>query len=480
MFTTIVAHDNADGIGKNSSIPWQLKEDLVHFRQLTIGQVVIMGRKTHQSIGRPLMNRINIVISATKQNIPGCIVFNDLYECVRYCFENSNELFKGKKFFVIGGSQIYKWFLENNLVYEEYITEVDCNANCDVFYKVPNQTQYEKCKEIIIKEINPSMRQNNIMQNTESYRCRIEPDIIDLTQDDEDNEDFNGKDFNGKDFNGKDFNGNLNFANLTLDVKVPHVQIEPRAIIVHRQYSNVEEQNFLLLLRKIILQGEKRFDRTHVGTLSLFGEQLTFDLTNGKFPLLTTRKMYIKGIFEELMLFIRGETNTKILEEKNVNVWKGNTSREFLDGCGLQHLPIGDMGHSYGFSMRHFGADYIDCTKDYTGQGFDQLFWVISEIKKNPHSRRLIISLWEPNHMQNAALPPCLYNYQFYVEGQYLSCKMTQRSSDVAVAGGWNIITGTLLTIMIAHVTELNPKKLIWSLGDAQCGKGQGANYPCA
>jgi len=228
-------------------------------------------------------------------------------------------------------------------------------------------------------------------------------------------------------------------------------------------------------MEKILTKGNKRNDRTQVGTYSLFGGELTFDLSNGRFPLMTTRKMFVKGIFEELMLYIRGQTNTKILEEKGVNVWSPNTTRAFLNTRGLSHLPEGDMGHSYGFSMRHFGAQYIDCLTDYTDKGFDQLSWLINEIRTNPFSRRLIISLWEPDRMHQAALPPCLFNYQFYVENPNeddpnsqltLSCKMTQRSSDIAVAGGWNIVTGALFTIMLASVCKLKPKTLIWSLGD--------------
>jgi thymidylate synthase len=220
-------------------------------------------------------------------------------------------------------------------------------------------------------------------------------------------------------------------------------------------------------MKKILDTGYPSDDRTGTGTISLFGERLEFDLSNNKFPLVTTRRMFLRGIFEELMLYIRGQTDNNILAEKKINVWTPNTTREFLDKRGLHQLPTGDMGHSYGFSFRHFGGEYIDCRTDYKGVGYDQLTELIKEIKVNPCSRRLIISLWEPNHMHKAALPPCLYNYQFYVRGEKLSCMMTQRSSDQFMAGGWNVATGALLTIMIAHVCKLSPDRLVWNIGDA-------------
>jgi thymidylate synthase len=340
--------------------------------------------------------------------------------CVKYCSDKKDTEFKDKKFFVIGGGEIFKWFNERNLIGLEYITRVYIDSECDVFYH-PSTLEY---KEEVINVINFE----EITQQLKKSKSEKE-----------------------------------------------NQNIEPTAIIFKRIYINSEELNLLNLMERILIKGNKRNDRTQVGTRSLFGGELTFDLSNGKFPLMTTRKSFVKGIFEELMLYIRGQTNTKILEDKGVNVWKDNTTRTFLNSRNLQHLPEGDMGHSYGFSMRHFGAKYIDCHTDYTGQGFDQLTWLINEIKTNPFSRRLIISLWEPDRINQAALPPCLFNYQFYIENPdednpnsqlTLSCKMTQRSSDVAVAGGWNIATGALFTIMLASVCKLKPKTLIWSLGD--------------
>jgi thymidylate synthase len=170
------------------------------------------------------------------------------------------------------------------------------------------------------------------------------------------------------------------------------------------------------------------------------------------------------------MFFLRGQTDNKILEDKNVRIWTQNTTRGFLDGRGLHHLAEGDMGATYGFLFRHHGARYIDCKTDYAGQGFDQLREVIRLLKEDPYSRRIIINLWDPSSMCNMSLPPCAYNYQFYVDfvggRKLLTCKLTQRSSDISLAGGWNIASAALLTYMLARCTGMEPARLIWSTGD--------------
>lgn len=224
------------------------------------------------------------------------------------------------------------------------------------------------------------------------------------------------------------------------------------------------EKDFLNIIEDVLLTTTPRKNRTSSNTLNIFGRSLRFDVSKS-FPLLTTRKMFFRGIFEELMFFIRGQTDSKILEEKNIAIWKANTTKEFLQSRNLPYNE-GDMGHTYGFSLRNFGAKYIDCNTEPFPRGFDQLQYVINEIKTNPTSRRLVISLWEPNHFEDATLPPCLYGYQFYVEDDELSCIATQRSSDIVVAGGWNIAFSSLFLVLIASVTNLKPKNLIWNVGD--------------
>jgi len=247
-------------------------------------------------------------------------------------------------------------------------------------------------------------------------------------------------------------------------------------VLYRYERCNQYEYDLLTLLRSIISTGERRIDRTGTGTLSLFGSQMEIDIS-AQFPLITTRKMSLRMIFEELMMFIRGQTDSKVLEQRNVNVWSGNTTRSFLDSRGLYHYREGDMGPTYGFMFRHAGADYRGCDTNYTGQGYDQLLEAIRLIRTDPYSRRIMINLWDSSKLDQMALPPCGFNYQFYVsdpEGaKLLSCKITQRSSDISLAGGWNIASGALLTYMIARMTGTIPHKLIWSVGDVHIYSNQ-------
>src|SRR5579885_2484119 len=163
---------------------------------------------------------------------------------------------------------------------------------------------------------------------------------------------------------------------------------------------NAEEQDYLNLLGKILCDGSTRTDRTGVGTKGVFGTQLRFSLENNKVPMLTTKKMFVKGVIEELLFFLRGETDTKKLEAKGINIWKGNTTREFLDKRGLKDLPEGDMGKGYGFQWRRFGertemlGDILGISEScpHKFEGTDQLAQVINTLKTNPTDRRIIIS----------------------------------------------------------------------------------------
>jgi len=224
---------------------------------------------------------------------------------------------------------------------------------------------------------------------------------------------------------------------------------------------------YLNLIRKIIESGNQRGDRTGTGTLSLFGAQMRFSLRNGTFPLLTTKKVFYRGIAEELFWFIRGSTSAKELQDKNVRIWDGNSSREFLDSIGLHDREEGDLGPVYGFQWRHFGAEYTDMHADYSGKGVDQLAEVINRIKTKPNDRRIIMCAWNPADLNKMALPPCHCLVQFYVADGELSCQLYQRSADMGLGVPFNIASYALLTVMIAHVTGLTPGDFVHTLGDA-------------
>jgi thymidylate synthase len=158
-----------------------------------------------------------------------------------------------------------------------------------------------------------------------------------------------------------------------------------------------EEQQYLSLIRRVIDEGEVRPDRTGTGTLSIFAPPaFRFSLADDTLPLLTTKRTFLRAIVEELLWFIRGCTDARVLSQKGIKIWDGNGSKEFLEKRGLGHRRGGDLGPVYGFQWRHFGASYVDCDTDYTGQGVDQLKECIRKIKDDPTDRRIILSAWNP------------------------------------------------------------------------------------
>lgn len=186
----------------------------------------------------------------------------------------------------------------------------------------------------------------------------------------------------------------------------------------------------------------------------------------GQFPLLTTKQVFWRGVAEELLWFIKGSTDARLLQQKNVRIWDGNSTREFLDAAGFKHRQVGDLGPVYGFQWRHYGAKYGTCNDDYSGVGIDQLRGIIERIKTNPTDRRIIMTAWNPSQLSEMALPPCHCLVQFYVDNGELSCQLYQRSADMGLGVPFNIASYALLTYMIAHVTNLKPGDFIHSLGD--------------
>ncbi|GJJ06456.1 Membrane protein tms1 [Clathrus columnatus] len=242
-----------------------------------------------------------------------------------------------------------------------------------------------------------------------------------------------------------------------------------------------EEVQYLDLVRNILDKGAPRPDRTGTGTISLFAPpSFRFSLADSTLPLLTTKRVFLRGIVEELLWFVKGATDSTLLSSKGVKIWDGNGSREFLDKRGLTHRREGDLGPIYGFQWRHFGAKYENCDKDYTGEGVDQLKEVIRKIREDPTDRRIIMSAWNPADLPSMALPPCHMFCQFYVHlpppsdptsKPKLSCLMYQRSADLGLGIPFNIASYALLTHMIAKVTDTDAHELIIQLGDAHVYK---------
>lgn len=232
------------------------------------------------------------------------------------------------------------------------------------------------------------------------------------------------------------------------------------------------ERPYIDLLNNVLLNGVFRDDRTGTGVYGLFSPPaLNFNVSEF-FPLLTTKKMSLRLIFEELMFFIRGQTNGDILLNKNVNIWSGNGSRDYLNSVGLLDYRENDLGPVYGFQWRHYGASYITCDDDYSDKGYDQLYEVIRMILYEPFSRRIMMTAWNPTDLKKMALPPCHLTVQFYVDDflspkPKLSLKVYQRSCDVGLGIPFNIASYALFLNLLAAVLGMTPNRVILSLGDA-------------
>ena len=205
-------------------------------------------------------------------------------------------------------------------------------------------------------------------------------------------------------------------------------------------------KQYLDLMKHVLDNGARKDDRTGTGTLSVFGHQMRFDLSEG-FPLLTTKKLHVKSIIYELLWFLRGDTNVKYLKENGVNIWN-----EWAD-------ERGDLGPVYGAQWRGWRAA--------DGRVIDQISQVVGQIKSNPDSRRLIVSAWNVGELDRMALMPCHLLFQFYVAGGKLSCQLYQRSADIFLGLPFNIASYSLLTMMMAQVCDLMPGDFIHTLGDA-------------
>lgn len=206
-------------------------------------------------------------------------------------------------------------------------------------------------------------------------------------------------------------------------------------------------RNYLDQLRFVLENGADGSDRTGTGTRSVFGMQTRYDLRVG-FPLLTTKKMFMRGIYEELLWFLRGDTNSNSLEAEGVNIW-----REWKDP------DTGDLGPIYGKQWVSWEGK--------SGRVHNQIADVIDRINTDPHSRRLIVSAWNVDDIDRMALPPCHTLFQFYVRNGELSCQLYQRSADMFLGVPFNIASYSLLTHMVAHVTNLQPATFIHTIGDA-------------
>ncbi|XP_030950567.1 bifunctional dihydrofolate reductase-thymidylate synthase-like isoform X3 [Quercus lobata] len=443
-YQVVVAATRDMGIGKDGKLPWRLPSDLKFFKELTMTtsdpgkkNAVVMGRKTWESIPpkyRPLPGRLNVVLArsgnfdiATAEDVVTC---GNIPSALKLLAESPYSL-SIERVFIIGGGQILRETLNAPQCAAIHITEIETSIECDTFIPTIDFSVFQPWYS------SPPLVENNIQYSFASYvRVRSSPIEAHASR-------------------SKDSN----------KFEVERFTFLPKMI-----FERHDEYMYLKLVDEIISSGTQKDDRTGTGTLSKFGCQMRFNLRRS-FPLLTTKRVFWRGVVEELLWFISGSTNAKVLQEKGVNIWDGNASRDYLDRIGLSDREEGDLGPIYGFQWRHFGARYTNMHADYTGQGFDQLLDVIDKIKNRPDDRWIILSAWNPSDLNLMALPPCHMFAQFYVANGELSCQMYQRSADIGLGVPFNVASYALLTYMIAQVCGLTPGEFIHIIGDAHVYK---------
>ena len=228
-----------------------------------------------------------------------------------------------------------------------------------------------------------------------------------------------------------------------------------------------EEYQYLNLLKDIINEGDVVNGRNGK-TICGIGSALHFSLENGKIPILTTKKTAWKTCFKELLWFINGKMDNKILNEMNVHIWDGNSTPEFMEKCGLSHYRDGDLGSLYGHQWRFWNAPYEGCDADYTGKGIDQLENCINMLRdpEQRYSRRIIVSAWNPEQISGGVLPSCHNFFQFHVVDNKLSCTLYARSQDIGLGQPFNICSYACLTHIIANMVDLQPHEFILYAGN--------------
>uniref|UniRef100_A0A6C0CZ40 thymidylate synthase n=1 Tax=viral metagenome TaxID=1070528 RepID=A0A6C0CZ40_9ZZZZ len=412
----IVSVNNNNIIGIDNDLLIHSKEDLKNFAMITKysesdkPNMVIMGYNTWSSIpNRPLKDRVNIVI--TKNHITEFNNTDDLKAFVT--FDNFMEWFDSNKInynkcFIIGGSSIYNTVFKNYIDYIELIYITKFNHSLDY--------SREDIQQGSITYFNHNLSKFKLIESTNEYS---------------------------------------NVKLLGVDTGMEHTYLT----YIHSDMYNYDEYQYLELL-KDILNSDKKPTRNG-DVYSKFGVRMEFDLRNG-FPLLTTKQMGWKTVLRELLWFISGSTDNSELQSKKVHIWDKNA--DDFEERGLYEKN--DLGPVYGFQWRHFGGEYINCkTPPYNG--IDQLKYIIDTIKTDPHSRRLILSSWNPVDIPNMALPPCHVLVQFNIEGQYIDAQLYQRSGDMFLGVPFNITSYSFLLHIIGSITGYKPRKFVHVIGDA-------------
>lgn len=456
----IVAYDKFKGIAKKNTIPWKIQSDMNFFMDVTkrpstqdptSPNVVIMGRNTWQAIPsayRGLAGRINIVVSSTMtvaeldaSNTCRTIVYlaKSVADAIDICCSKSTADKLGGDIFICGGAQIYSEAMAKFEIFEYYLTEINHDYQADVFFPY----------DLMDTKTNYLLRKSN------SFKVKdlISDTIVDI-----------------------------NFSVYQINKQNQHTNTPNTPTITLNQSTlntptiNLPEHQYLSLLSDILTNGQFVSTR-NANTWSLFGRNLEFDLSKG-FPLLTTKRVFFRGVCEELFFFLNGYTDTNKLSDIGINIWKANTSEEFLNKCNLPY-KVGDMGPMYGFNLLHFGAKYNGCDCE-SYQGFDQIAYCLNLLKTDPYSRRIIMTTFNPAVASEGVLYPChgitiMFGVQLSGDRYALNCMMSQRSADAVCGIPFNIASYALLVHLFCEVinndieytgNKFVPGRLVMNLGD--------------
>lgn len=405
----------AIGYKDTNDLIFKNKKDLEFFKNTTKNCIIVMGMNTWKSIGsKPLSYRYNIIITTSGiiKTSQELSMEHPLFLTMKGFIDYFSNNTISIPIFIIGGESIYKYALDNFNVNSIYITLVE---------------NFKHIKEPTV----------------------FFPDIPHYYQL---NSNYSKKEI---------LNNEINFRFLLYN------KTNSNSLTVDHLYKN--------LVYKIITDGYNKDDRTNTGTVCLFGESLKIDVSKYA-PLLTTKYMNWKHIIEELLWFLRGDTDSKILNDKGIKIWNGNTSREFLDKQGLNNYPEGCIGASYSWQWRNFGAEYNPIYKNTKinkcNEGFDQIKYILDLLKNDRNSRRIVLSGWNPAFLDKMALPPCHLMAIFNVKNNtYLNCHLIMRSSDVGLGLPYNLFSYTVLLYILAIKSDLLPGELYYTGTDVHIYK---------
>jgi len=472
---------NINGIGYNGRMPWHIPQDMKFFKELTshvsrpgAKNLLVMGRKTYESLPKKFNTDTRDIMFLTKTWDYGFnserFTMNKSYsrDCP-LCFEKYTQNVKNNVDF-----PEYHGFCDSpDHTYTNKKYDLSCNViKCSLFSSSVFDTYFEDYESVYV------IGGNEIYQSFSNMGLLTHLYVGEVT--------FHNSD------NAIEYDTyfiNYDFADpweADDGIMVPPAYIKTHDNLVtvetdeysYRMTKYIDsnlhpETKYLALMKNILQYGNDRDqERTGTGSLSLFGQSLKIDLSDGYCPMMCTRRMYKNMINSEYQWYLSGSTNVDDLRRisgRDKTVWDDNTSREFLDANGFPDRAEGDIGPSYGWQFRHAGAKYSNesylASSPDNPVGIDQIQQLLDDIRENPHSRRLIISLWSVPDIKNMSLPPCLRDYQFYIRKQsilingspkivnVLDCKADQRSSDFFLAGYWNIYQ---VAYLIYYICEKN------------------------